>query len=247
MHSIVLSRADVHRGALILVNRAHPWVERADLALSPALGDPSVRLDSVAAARLSECVRACGGAAEIAPVSGWRDASEQRRIWDASLAEHGEAFTRRYVALPGCSEHQTGLAIDLGRAARRIDFIRPAFPRRGACGRFRRAAADFGFIERYPRGKEALTGIAAEPWHFRYVGVPHARLMRDFGLCLEEYAAFLRDGGPRLCPIGGGRCAQVFYAPCQGDRTEIELCGEAAVSGDNVSGFIVALWNAGAR
>ena len=97
---------------------------------------------------------------------------EQQRIWDDSMAEHGETFTRQYVALPGCSEHQTGLAIDLGKAAGYIDFIRPAFPYDGVCGRFRRLAARYGFIERYQRGKEEVTGISAEPWHFRYVGRP---------------------------------------------------------------------------
>ena len=61
-------------------------------------------------------------------------------------------------------------------AAEHIDFIRPDFPDDGVCGAFRRAAARYGFLERYTREKEALTGIAEEPWHFRYVGVPHARL-----------------------------------------------------------------------
>ena len=83
------------------------------------------------------------------------------------------------MALPGCSEHQTGLAIDLGKAAGYIDFIRPAFPYDGVCGRFRRLAARYGFIERYQRGKEEVTGISAEPWHFRYVGAPHAQLMES--------------------------------------------------------------------
>lgn len=124
------------------------------------------------------------------PVSGWRSQQEQQRIWDDSMAEHGETFTRQYVALPGCSEHQTGLAIDLGKAAGYIDFIRPAFPYDGVCGRFRRLAARYGFIERYQRGKEEVTGISAEPWHFRYVGAPHAQLMETNGLCLEEYRDF---------------------------------------------------------
>ena len=93
------------------------------------------------------------------------------------MAESGLAFTHKYVAYPGCSEHQTGLAIDLGKAAGHIDFIRPAFPYDGTCGAFRRAAAAYGFIERYQKGKESLTGIAREPWHFRYVGLPHAAIM----------------------------------------------------------------------
>lgn len=244
MNSIILPRAAVHRGALILVNASHPLADGFSPALAPLSGDGRILLDRTAAALLRACIQACGGESEIVAISGWRSQDEQQRIWDDSLAGHGERFTRRYVALPGCSEHQTGLAIDLGRAARRIDFIRPAFPNHGACGRFRRMAAGYGFIERYQHSKEAVTGIAAEPWHFRYVGAPHARLIHDHGLCLEEYVPFLRDGGARLCPLGDGRCAQVFYVPCQGETTEIELPGEATISGDNDGGFIVTLWSA---
>ena len=155
-------------------------------------------------------------------MSGWRSQQEQQRIWDDSMAEHGETFTRQYVALPGCSEHQTGLAIDLGKAAGYIDFIRPAFPYDGVCGRFRRLAARYGFIERYQRGKEEVTGISAEPWHFRYVGAPHAQLMETNGLCLEEYRDFLRQG-PRSVALENGRMAQVFYVPAAGAVTEVEV------------------------
>ena len=91
------------------------------------------------------------------------------------------------MALPGCSEHQTGLAIDLGLRGPEVDFLCPDFPYTGPCGDFRRLAADYGFVERYPAGKEPITGIAHEPWHFRYVGVPHAERMAAMGLVLEEY------------------------------------------------------------
>ena len=68
-----------------------------------------------------------------------------------------------------------------------MDFICPEFPYDGICGHFRALAPDYGFILRYTKEKEAITGISEEPWHFRYVGVPHARIITDRGLCLEEY------------------------------------------------------------
>lgn len=156
------------------------------------------------------------------PVSGWRSQAEQQAIWEDTLQRRGEAFTRQYVAVPGCSEHQTGLAIDLGRAAREIDFIRPDFPEEGACGRFRRLAPRYGFIQRYHREKESLTGIACEPWHYRYVGTPHALLMEREGLCLEEYLDWVQTA-PRTCRLEHGRSARVFYMPCAGDETELRL------------------------
>ena len=144
---------------------------------------------------LADCIRAGGGEGQIVPVSGWRSREEQQRIWDDTLAKEGEAFTRQYVACPGCSEHQTGLAIDLGLAAPHIDFIRPDFPDTGVCRAFREQAGKYGFILRYPAGKEHITGIAHEPWHFRYVGTPHSAIMTRLGLTLEEY---LEQGGVRL-------------------------------------------------
>ena len=168
---------------------------------------------------------------------------EQQEIWDSSLRENGEDFTRKYVALPGCSEHQTGLAIDLALRAEEIDFIRPAFPYDGVCGQFRALAADYGFIERYEAGKERVTGIAAEPWHFRYVGRPHARLMRERGLCLEEYVELLRTfhyPGRLLEARGEAYEAEIGFA---GARDSFALPDAPyQVSGNNVDGYIYTLW-----
>ncbi|WP_308588901.1 M15 family metallopeptidase [uncultured Oscillibacter sp.] len=243
MRRLRLSRDQVFTGPLLLVNRDHPLRHPSPAALAPVDSrHPDILLESRSTQMLSACIRQVGGGREIVPVSGWRSQAEQQRIWDDTLAAHGQDFTRRYVALPGCSEHQTGLAIDLGRAAAHIDFIRPAFPYDGLCGEFRRAAPRYGFIERYPRGKEAVTGISHEPWHFRYVGAPHAQLMAENGLCLEEYRAFLRRS-PRSCRLENGRMAQVFYVPSAGAVTEVELPdGCCQVSGDNVDGFIVTAW-----
>ena len=247
MKTMFYSAADMHRGAVILVNRSYPLREQKPPALCPADERyPDILLARHAARLLGECIAACRGAREIVPVSGWRSQAEQQRIWDGAMAESGEAFTRQYVALPGCSEHQTGLAIDLGRASEHIDFIRPDFSTDGVCGAFRRLAARYGFIERYPRGREAVTGIAHEPWHFRYVGAPHALLLTENGLCLEEYPDFLR-AGPRTVTLDRGRRVTVSYVPCSGAETAIDVPdGCFQVSGDNAGGFIVTVWGCAA-
>ena len=243
MRTVVLKAAQSRTGPLILVNRQHPLAAPSAGALTAVDSRrPEILLDRQAARLLAACLQRIGGTAEIVPVSGWRSQDEQQRIWDDTLAESGADFTRKYVAYPGCSEHQTGLAIDLGQAAEKIDFIRPAFPYDGICGAFRQAAADYGFIERYQPGKESLTGIAPEPWHFRYVGVPHARLMVENGLCLEEYVTFLRRQS-RTCGLPGGQRALVFHVPCAGEETELQLPeGCCQISGDNAGGFIVTVW-----
>lgn len=243
MRTLALHRDETARGPLILVSSSHPLSPgQAPELTVPDSRFPSVRLERQAACLLTACIQAAGGTGVIVPVSGWRSQEEQQAIWDGTRRTEGEAFTRRYVARPGCSEHQTGLAIDLAERAEHIDFIRPAFPNRGPCGAFRRLAAQYGFLQRYRAEKEALTGISAEPWHFRYVGVPHARLMEENGLCLEEYASFL-DGGPKLCTLPNGRNVRVSRLPCPGERVEIEIPeGCCQISGDNQGGFLLTMW-----
>lgn len=180
---------------LMLINRASAPVEHAaderDQLL--AVGGTDVLLERHAAYALEQLMERIGGWREIVPVSGWRSGEEQRQIWEDSLQKNGMEFTGTYVAFPGHSEHESGLAIDLGLKKDVIDFIRPDFPCDGICGRFRALAPDYGFIERYPKGKEAVTHIGYEPWHFRYVGTPHARILTESGLALEEYVVQLPE------------------------------------------------------
>lgn len=236
-------RGGIHSGLLILVNSEHPIQHMERPVLAPAVPGSDILLDTRAAAMLSGLISRLGAAGEIVPVSGWRSAEEQQEIWDGSMRENGAEFTRKYVALPGCSEHQTGLAIDLALRADSIDFIRPEFPYDGICGRFRALAADYGFVERYQSGKEDITGIAAEPWHFRYVGRPHARIMCDMGLCLEEYVEYLRSYPypERLLEVRGEIYeAEVGFA---GERDALGLPDAPyQVSGNNVDGYIYTLW-----
>lgn len=236
-------RGGIHNGLLILVNAEHPIQHMERPALAPAVPGSDILLDTRAAAMLSGLISRIGAAGEIVPVSGWRSEAEQREIWDGSMSESGEEFTRKYVALPGCSEHQTGLAIDLALRVDNIDFIRPEFRYDGVCGRFRALAADYGFVERYQGGKEGVTGIAAEPWHFRYVGRPHARIMCEMGLCLEEYVEYLRayPYPERLLEVRGEVYeAEVGFA---GARDTLGLPDAPyQVSGNNVDGYIYTLW-----
>ena len=122
--------------------------------------------------------------------SSYRSRDEQQRILDETVAEgmrsglseeaaHQKAL--RTVAEPGTSEHETGLAIDVSSDQGTGETDK-------AVHRWMAAHAwEYGWILRYPAGKEALTGIDNEPWHFRYVGIEAARVLHESGLCLEEY------------------------------------------------------------
>ena len=173
---------------LILVKRQHPCPANLPLDLIHVHpGYPNMLLERRAVRALVRLMEKLDGWRSIVPVSGWRSMEEQEKLYQNALAESGPEFSEQYVALPGHSEHQTGLAIDLGLRQPEIDLIRPAFPYEGICQKFRELAPLYGFVERYPAKKEAVTGIAHEPWHFRYVGRSHAQRMTNLGLTLEEY------------------------------------------------------------
>ena len=240
----------VGSGPLVLVNQSHPLEREPDTTslLPPDDRRPHILLDVRAGTVLNRFLSDLGCTGEIVPVSGYRSRAEQEAIFSDSLRDNGEDFTRSYVALPGCSEHQTGLAIDLGENRPDLDFIRPQFPDTGVFRTFRRRASEYGFILRYPEDKTSITGIQYEPWHFRYMGWPHARLMEREGLVLEEYHRLLEDYpecGPHLHFQKQGRSFEVYTV----SRDNLEdlpsrlpkntLC---QWSGNNGSGVVVTIW-----
>ena len=245
-----LHRESVHVGNLILVNAQLPIHKIAEKRpqVSVTSLEPRVLYNQEAVERLSVLMTKLDGWRFITPVSGWRSIQEQQDLYAQSLRNNGAEFTQKFVALPGHSEHQTGLAIDLGMSKPDIDIIRPDFPYTGICQEFRRRAPAFGFVERYPMGKESITGIAQEPWHFRNVGVPHAEIMQSKGMTLEEYHAFVKEfplGGKPLVWRAGRLAYSVFYVAAENGvttRFALDTDGPCMVSGDNEAGFISAMW-----
>ena len=126
---------------------------------------------------------------EIGIASSYRSIQEQQDIWDEFLIKYGEEYTNNYVAIPGCSEHHTGLAIDIcikvnGKFIDDNDIL---MEQRSYYEDIHKYLKDFGFILRYPEGKEKITGYSYEPWHIRYVGKFIANIISDNNLTLEEY------------------------------------------------------------
>ncbi len=122
--------------------------------------------------------------------SAWRSVSLQQEIMDRFCEESGEDYVQRFVAAPGYSEHHTGLALDLyliieGNAEY---YDEEMTQYAGMWKAIHEKLTDYGFIIRYPEGKESITGYSYEPWHIRYVGSAKTaeEIMRK-GLTLEEY------------------------------------------------------------
>lgn len=122
-------------------------------------------------------------------VSGYRSYEEQRELLEEKyLAYRSEGYNKsrakelalEWVALPGTSEHQLGIAVD----------INPDYSvskGEGVYEWLQNNAHRYGFIKRYPENKSHITGINNEPWHYRYVGQKAAKEIYEQGLCLEEY------------------------------------------------------------
>ena len=120
---------------------------------------------------------------------GYRTAQDQQDILDERIQgyidagysrEEAEAAAREWVALPGTSEHQMGICVDIN-ADTELSSSEEVYDW------LAENAHEYGFILRYPEGKEDLTGISYEPWHYRYVGPEAALEIYSQGLCLEEY------------------------------------------------------------
>lgn len=186
---------------LQLINKNHPLKKNQEpphLVLA-SFSDHDVYLQPEAAKQWERLVKALGLEAEIRLVDGYRTEKEQRYLWEYSLKENGLAYTKQYVALPGCSEHQMGLAIDVGLTKQEDDdLICPHFQDSAAADLFMQHMKDYGFILRYPADKQEITGISYEPWHFRYVGLPHSQVIAAQNWTLEEYHDYLAQTARQL-------------------------------------------------
>lgn len=123
----------------------------------------------------------------IVAFSSFRSYDYQKDLYDKYVARDGKENADRYSARPGHSEHQTGLAFDVGEVGREDLWLTSAFGETPAGKWLANNTHHYGFILRYPKGKESITGFMYESWHFRYLGVELATKVYESGLTLEEY------------------------------------------------------------
>ncbi len=178
--------------------------------------------------------------------SAHRTLDQQQDILDSKKKQLGE--DQQIAQTPGNSEHHTGYAFDFS--------IYPAnkngstFINTGNYTWIYENCHKYGFILRYPEGKTAITGIAPESWHFRYVGIPHATYMYQKGKTLEEYIrdiAIYSESIPLTINISDTESYSVFYVKKE-DAAQVTFSvpknTEYKISGDNVGGFVVWYNNA---
>lgn len=118
-------------------------------------------------------------------VSGYRSYEYQEDVYNNEVYNNGKEYADKYVAKPGYSEHQTGLVVDV--LAVNYTKMDENFENTKECMWLHKNIHKYGFILRYLKGKENITGYNYEPWHIRYVGTEHSLKIKEKDLTLEEY------------------------------------------------------------
>lgn len=175
---------------LILVNKDHPLpfnyepkdLVKPNIRFLNSTKDESRYMDKEVAKAL-ECLfkEAQNDNITLIGSSAYRSYKDQVKIFKDSIKDKGLNYTKNYVAKPGKSEHQSGIAIDITNESRSMSKTSKEAQWLSS------NAYRFGFILRYPEGKESITGYNYEPWHVRYVGKDVAKYIYDNNITLEEY------------------------------------------------------------
>lgn len=183
--------------------------------------------------------------------AGHRTVEYQQELYQSDLEKNG-SDSSSLVAKPGFSEHHTGLAVD-------FTVYEDGKYDQSKLGKDEYVWIDencykYGLINRYPADKVSLTMIDNEPWHFRYVGIPHATVMKNYNYCLEEYIDFIKNytiyDGFLSVTTDDGSQYMIYYVPKSADSDTTDIYVPVIdkntrekypyeISGNNVDGWIV--------
>lgn len=181
--------AKLENGNLLLVNKYYYLDHDFEVELveqDASYGSVGERMEIETYAAFEEMFRAAqADGYQLYVTSGYRGYDEQEEVFASYMAESGEEYALQYAAKPGYSEHQTGRAIDVFTPGETTS----SFASSPVAAWLAAHAYEYGFVLRYPEGKEELTGYSYEPWHYRYVGREAAAEIQRRGITLEEYVA----------------------------------------------------------
>lgn len=250
---ISISSDEIHSGELALINNTYahvadgvhsiiPYELPADVYSAKTrdyyILDTTIDLNPTVINKLNTMFadyRAFSGAADVMINAAYRSVEQQQAIFEQKGAN--------IAARPGYSEHHTGYAFDIcifsGGKSR-------AFADEDHYTWIPENCKKYGFIRRYPEGKTDITGITFEPWHFRYVGVPHSYYITENSLVLEEYIELLHHytlTGEHLKITAEGTDYEVYYVPAEESNTMVycPIDKKYTISGNNIDGFIVTV------
>lgn len=257
--SATVSTRDKFKGDLILVNSDHQYFGGGEelVSINEKLSeegrtsytgnDNDMQVLGRIYTPLSDMLDAFNAATgydDIVVIGGYRTTDQQQALYDEDLASTGLDTSDR-VALPGHSEHESGYAVDFTTSTTWD------YDGTGEYDWINKNCWKYGFILRYPEDKTEITKIKYEPWHYRYVGVPHAYYMYANGLCLEEYIDLLRNypyEGEHLKFADENGTEYEIYFVSSDDSSDNSIIPVPSslkyeISGNNADGFIVVVYS----
>jgi len=262
--TMIMTPQSYYQGTLVLVNQAQRLPEdysAQDLVIVRELVETpnqqnfsvtksQLMLNRETAEKLLAMVQgACeDGVTGYTLVSGHRELSYQVGLFQRKVNQYksmgldenaAREKAKQIVAVPGESEHHTGLALDL--PSRNHSALETTYINTDNGIWLHDNAWKYGFIVRYPEDKAEITGISYEPWHLRYVGIPHSEIMKRENWCLEEYIEVLRNNGGLRARLSDGSIWQIDYHLSEDGLLQVPLNKEAVISGDGNKGFIVTV------
>ncbi|ULO07688.1 M15 family metallopeptidase [Paenibacillus sp. 19GGS1-52] len=235
----IVPQDQLYQGDLILVNKEYPIhqegvksdivnvSDHADLMQGYVLLDPHIRLSTYVVQKFQKMIEAAGkeGVNHFLISSGYRDLEEQDKLYQ----EKGSDY-----ALPaGYSEHNLGLSLDIGSTQSEMSKAPEG-------SWLQKNAWKYGFVLRYPKDKTDITGIQFEPWHFRYVGLPHSAIMEENKLVLEQYLDYIREN-KSISTVVEGEAYNISYYPLSQNIIKVPENGQYEISGNNIDGVIVTV------
>lgn len=239
--TIKVTEDQIYQGNLLLINKDYPvhqvglksdvinLFQHKELVMGYSLLDNTIRLSQSMVQPFSTMVDAAAkdGVLHFMINSGYRDNKEQGQLYKEKGADY---------ALPaGYSEHNLGFALDIGSTKTEMNQAPE-----GAW--LIKNAWTYGFILRYPKDKTAITGIQYEPWHFRYVGLPHSLIMQQKNLALEQYLEYLKEE-KTISTTLKGKTYEICYYPISNSTTiHVPSNRHYEISGNNMDGVIVTVF-----
>ncbi|WP_078381904.1 VanY-A/VanY-F/VanY-M family D-Ala-D-Ala carboxypeptidase [Sutcliffiella halmapala] len=235
-----ISREQIYQGNLLLVNNEFPihrdsiktdivnLFGNEDLTKGFQVLKTDISLSEDVARKFSEMVLTAKkeGVRNFSISSGFRNFEEQHALYEEMGADY---------ALPaGYSEHNLGLSLDVGSTQMTMD--------KALEGKWiENNAWKYGFILRYPKDKTEVTGIQYEPWHIRYVGLPHSAIMKEKNFALEEYLDYLKREKNISASVNGKKYTISYYPINQSVTIDVPVDQQYEISGDNMGGVIVTV------
>ncbi|PFO82752.1 VanY-A/VanY-F/VanY-M family D-Ala-D-Ala carboxypeptidase [Bacillus cereus] len=235
-----ITKEQIYKGDLLLVNKDYPVQEdsiksdiinvfqNTELVRGYVVLDRSTHLSKDIVKKFLKIVEAAEkeGVHHFLISSGYRDFKEQRNLYEKMGSDY---------ALPaGYSEHNLGLSLDVGSTQMKME--------KAPEGKWIEDNVwKYGFVLRYPKNKSNITGIQYEPWHIRYVGLPHSAIMQKKKFTLEEYLDFLKEKKEISTNVEGKEYTVSYYKVSNNTTINVPVNQYYEISGNNMDGVIMTV------